>query len=110
MPMTKLPDEDKINPLDVLDIAEDTLQELHEKRQNAINVQAEAAMRAILDGHPPAEIAARCGFKEEKIPPNTLQSMFGSRPLTAEECFGQWMASWVYKQIVGYTPEDQNDV
>jgi hypothetical protein len=108
--MSGQPDGDELDPMNVLDITEDTLQELHEKRQNALNMQADAAIRAILNGAPPAEIAARCGFKEEKVPPNSLQHYFGAKPLSAEECFGQWLASWLYKQIVGFGPEDQDGV
>lgn len=110
--MNKLPDDDELNPLDVLDITEDFMQSLNEKRQNAMNLQATAAIRAILDGIPPPEVAARCGFipkeeQEHRLPADANQIIrfmmeAGPPQQDAVAAFSRWLCHWLHHQIVGF--------
>lgn len=106
--MMRPPEPDDVDPLDILDVTEDFMQDLVEKRRNAIDIQASAAIRAILAGEPPRDIAHRCGFKdpsrsEPQTPDQVVRQMMGFAEQPSQAAvinFGQWLTHWLYHQII----------
>lgn len=104
-------DDPDVHPLDILDVTEDFMQDLVEKRRNAMDVQASAAIRAILAGESPYDIAHRCGFKDPGEPPEQLQQldqalrrMMGHMDQPREIAvisLSRWLTHWLHHQITG---------
>lgn len=93
---------DPPNALDMISIAEEAYRKYDEMRDNAEDVQHRYALAAILQGVPPEEVAARCGFALGESPPQIVMTSWGPQIVQGPtmEGFGHWMCKWLYEQIV----------
>ena len=116
---------DEPDPMDMLDVIEESRQNAMARREAAVEHMATMALEALLNGEDPREIAKKCGFEVERKPgvtvntdPYTGRLMSEFRSIfdygttqpehTAEQKFANWLGKHVTDLILEKMGEEES--
>ena len=116
---------DEPDPMDMLDVIEESRQDAMARREAAVEHMGTMALEALLNGEDPREIARKCGFNVERKPGVTVNTVdpltgrlmsdfrsifdpsYGTPKHTAEQRFAHWLGKRVTDLILEKMGEEK---